>query len=160
MKTRVDSTLSGLVRLRASTQGRPRQGGTNPGLYACHPFRVTRHCSKKNVRRFLVPKWSLRTRNCIHALTGAATESAMELPQQARSQMEFGNEGSQPTALRRRHFAVRFTRMLRQSRSFDFGSMESFVQTYLPLAFAQDDGVFLRSALPQARRNRKSFYED
>jgi hypothetical protein len=27
-----------------------------------------------------------------HALTGAATRSAMQLPQQARSQMKFGNE--------------------------------------------------------------------
>ena len=31
--------------------------------------------------------------HCIHALTGAATGSAMELPQQVRSQREFGNEG-------------------------------------------------------------------
>ena len=31
-----------------------------------------------------------------HALTGAVTRSAMELPQQLRSQMEFGNEGTRP----------------------------------------------------------------
>ena len=68
-----------------------------------------------------VPKWSLGTRGiCVnqpscsrrreavaggHALTSAATGSAMELPQQGRSQMEFRNEGNcvnQPSCSRRR----------------------------------------------------------
>ena len=63
------------------------------------------------MRALLVPKFHLGTPfvpakfyfalmgAAVHALTGAATRSAMKLPQQVRSQMKFGNEGRRGSAL-------------------------------------------------------------